>query len=200
MIRWLIVPTGLLIGLLALLMGLMHLATPTLLLTDCAMPCWQGLQPGATSRQTAADRLQALGGLQALPQECSRDFSTRCNVFWRINPANRNEYDAVTVHQEKVVQIEVHYPDFTLGDLLAAFGPPDGAAYEVSLGRINTFSLTFWFAAAHIRVDENADCPLIFADMLTHPLYRVSYAAPDQPPDNYPATAADVRHALRRTC
>ena len=201
MIRWLMIPAGLLIGLFTLLMGGMHLATPALLTADCAMPCWQQLQPGTTTYQAAFARLQALGGLQELPLECRGELLARCNVLWRVNPAKKNEYDAVTVQQGRVVRIEVHYPDFTLGDLLAAFGQPDGALYEIGLGKNNhTFGLTFWFEAVHIRIDESAPCPLIFADLLTVPIYRVSYYPPDYPSDRYTASAATVRRELHRVC
>ncbi len=153
------------IGLFVLLLGALHLEpldNPALAnFGDCAMPCWQEVQPGVTARLDALDRLKALGWV--LREQCNGAVYQLCYSFGR---AASDPIALVYVDQEVVKQIALFRSRLNLGDLWLALGSPASSAIAPRTYRASWLNAAFWFDPGHVSTRMKFECPVSFASML----------------------------------
>lgn len=155
----------LLAALFGLLIGGMHLSAPENRAAadfgDCAMPCWQQVQPGVTPRTVALERLDALGW----------DFREQCNpaVYQACYSFDRATTDPIAflyVDQELVRQIALVRSRLRLGDLWLALGSPEASAIAPRTYRASWLNVALWFDPGNISTRMKFACPVGFGNML----------------------------------
>jgi hypothetical protein len=158
-----------LVALFGLLLGAMHLeALDNVAITDfgdCAMPCWQDVQPGVTGRADALARLKALGWI--LREQCNPAVYQACYNFAR---AASDPIAFVYVDQEVVRQIALVRSRLRLGDLWLALGSPESSAIAPRTYRASWLNAALWFDPGNVSTRMKFACPIGFANMLRSPI------------------------------
>ena len=117
-----------------------HIPEPTVVDTGlaygvpCSPPCWQGLIPGKTPREEAARVLEELWSSGVV--EDVLDTGGTSDGAFIVQVASRTETLAMITFDRGVIESidgDVNF-DYTIGDLVAAFGPPEGIFGQVETG------------------------------------------------------------------
>jgi hypothetical protein len=189
-----------LMSLFGLLLAGMHLTPPLNLAAadfgDCAMPCWQHVQPGVTSRVDAVDHLKALGW--TFREQCNPAVYQSCYSF------GRDTSDPIAflyVDQEVVRQIALVRSSLRLGDLWLALGSPESSAIAPRTYRASWLNAALWFDPGNVSTRMKFACPVGFANMLrskidTILVWEVGTAMRGTVLDS----AADLRRAVFQVC
>lgn len=200
MTRFVVISALPLATLFALLLGGLHLLTPSRVvraaLGECAFPCWQGVEPGVTARREAQTLLEAVGWV--LEDECNAAVYERCYAFRNSEP------DAVAfvyVAQERVTQIALLRFGLTLGDVWLTFGTPDYAAIPPVGMRAASFNTALWFGDHGISTRIGFPCPTNFPEMLRRPVNTILvWAQGTAMREVAVGSMVELRRALREGC
>lgn len=148
--------------------------TASLLGEDCAAPCFMGIRPGTTSMSQAYFLLAAHPWVANSPDEFPsliRESShigagiPRTVVDWRWSAAHPDWIDsrvpgAIMMENVDVLAITVG-TNFTLGEMLLAFGPPDALYWNIPTRQNSPqVDYTAWYAAEGVEVRFVGSCPL----------------------------------------
>ena len=203
MMRVLVTPALLLSALFALLIGGLHsqrqTQRPADYFGDCALPCWQGVQPGTTSREVALARLSAATGLYPVVTSCVSPVAAPCDLYRWMSPDQLTSYAGLFVERGDITGVVAFAPGFSLGDALLMLAPLSGA----DLGTVanHEFYAQFFFAQSRIVVRAPVTCPGTFRQLLETPTVSVEVQSPDLNTQYIPAmTLAAVRDVFYRLC
>src|SRR5512134_1929391 len=176
MIRPLLIAAVVLNLLFVLIVSGIHLQPPTSAAVTtafgaCAMPCWQGVQPGVTSRERAIGLLTGMDWHTNTPARCTDLPFDQCNTYYLTNPANPQQIAQVNVDQAGVDGVILTSTEFTLGEVLAMFGQPDRGSYQMEYNLTHHhFGFWVWFDGVGIGVRAFVGCPAAFPDLLRAPV------------------------------
>jgi hypothetical protein len=170
MLRFLLVAMTLLTLCFAIMLSVLHLqAQPPrdsqAYFGDCAMPCWEGIQPGVTTRVDALRTLNARGW--ELGGQCNAAVYDSCDLFMR-DAADLIAYLYVGAGQIK--QIALFRSGLLLGDVWLALGSPEYAAISPHTYRAASLNTALWFSPSEVSTRMNFPCPAGFAEMLRIPV------------------------------
>ncbi len=162
---------------------------------DCAMPCWQTVQPGVTTRTDALARLKARGW--QLRAECNPAVYDTCYDFSRGGGAVAFIY----VAGEQVKQIALLRAGLSLGDVWLAFGASDTTAISPRTYRPAFLNMAVWFGSDGVSTRMRFPCPVSFAGLLLLRVDTLLVWSPDtaMSGDVYSNTG-DLRQAIHAVC
>jgi hypothetical protein len=201
--RLILLPSLLLIALFALLIGGLH-AQPQIshasdYFGECAMPCWQGVQPGTTTRETALARLSQATGLYPVISSCVSPVAAPCDLYRWMSANRLTSYAGLFVERGDITGVVAFAPGFTLGDALLLLDPLSGA----DLGTVanNQFYAQLFFEQSRIVVRAPVACPGTFHQLMDTPAASVEVQSPDLNTQYIPAmTLAVMRRVFYRLC
>jgi hypothetical protein len=148
---------------------------------DCAMPCWKGVQPGATSLEDALVRLNAANGSQPQRHPCSGTPTSICYHYtWRSGEEGllstdlefeRGVYEAITAHA----------PGFTLGEALLAFETLGVRFYGAYPGYAadHAFNFQLLYENSRLVLSTAAPCPGSLYAFMHSPIKSLGVNAPN---------------------
>src|SRR4051794_27912321 len=85
-------------------------------LGGCSMPCWQGVQPGGTSREAAIARLNTLIGFPPAMTGCANPSLLSCDLYaWTMLD---RPFAGLFIERGEVTSVVGFAPGFTLGEAL----------------------------------------------------------------------------------
>lgn len=171
-------------------------------LDECDAPCWEGIQPGITTRAVALERITRASGVEPSLAPCFNvDSPLSCDQYqWKL-PDDLAILTGMQVEHETVRQIVAQSPDLTLGDALLMLRRYNLPLYEIQVG-YSVDSLTLWlgFSNASVRLSATASCPTTYRDLLHAPLARLILQEPEPEQPHMPATFSIVRKTVYGLC
>ncbi|MBI1257981.1 MAG: hypothetical protein GC204_10955, partial [Chloroflexi bacterium] len=181
MTRLLLLSSALLSILFALLIGGLHSQPQTQhagdYFGDCALPCWQGVQPGTTRREDALARLSAVTGLYPVVTSCVSPVAAPCDLYRWMSPDQQTSYAGLFVERGDITGVVVFAPGFSLGEALLMLAPLSGADFGAVAN--HEFYTQFFFAQSRIVVRAQVTCPGTFRQLLETPAVSVEVQSPD---------------------
>lgn len=175
---------------------------PAARLDACDAPCWEGIQPGITTRTDALDVLTRLSGFEPSVAPCyNANNPLACDLYqWKL-PDEIAIRTGMQVEHEKVSLITAQSPDLTLGDALLALRQYDLPLYEIQVGySVDTLTLWLGFSNASVRLSASTPCPTTYRDLMHTPLARIVFQEPEPPRPLVPATFSLVRETVYQFC
>jgi hypothetical protein len=206
MIRLVLVTAPILSLLFALMLIGIHLQSPTSAAVTtvfgvCAMPCWQGVQPGVTSRENALALLTDMNWQANTPARCTDIPFDQCDTYYLTNPTNPRQIAQVNVDQEGVDGVILTSTEFTLGEALAMFGQPDRGSYQMEYNLTHhRFAFWVWFDRVGVGVRTFIGCPAAFHDLLRAPVTAVTLRPYFADPRPYSTEIKRMRMSLVDVC
>jgi len=165
-------------------------------LGGCAMPCWQGVQPGVTARSDALRELKARGW--ALRGQCNAAVYDLCDLFMR---EGSDLVAYIYVGADQVKQIALFRSGMTLGDVWLALGSPQYAAISPTSYRAAFLNMALWFSPSEISTRTTYPCPSGFAEMLRFPVSTILvWANGTAMQGTIFGSVGDLRQAMQRVC
>jgi hypothetical protein len=165
-------------------------------LGGCSMPCWQGVQPGVSSRYDALNELRARGWV--LRGECNPAIYDVCDLVMR-DDANLVAY--IYISAEQVQQIALFRAGLTLGDVWLALGSPEYAAISPHTYRAASLNTALWFSPSQVSTLMNFPCPAGFAEMLRFPVSTILVWARSTAMTGIVfGSIGDLRQAIQQVC
>ncbi len=163
---------------------------------DCAMPCWQGVQPGVSAHRDAQNALTQRGWTQR--GQCNAAVYEVCDLFMR-DDSDLVGYIYISAGQVK--QIALFRSGLTLGDVWLALGSPEYAAISPSSYRAVTLNTALWFSPSEVSTRMNFPCPVGFAEMLRIPINTILvWASGTAMQGTVFGSVGDLRLAMHRVC
>src|SRR4051812_8356582 len=100
----------------------------------CATPCWNGIQPGITTKQVAVTRLTTSNGFDPVSPECYSPSMLPCELYrWR-SPQDVRTWTGIQTQRGVVINIDAKAPGFTLGEALLSLDNLKHDLYSFQLG------------------------------------------------------------------
>lgn len=167
----------------------------------CATPCWQGIQPGITTKQVAVTRLTASNGFDPVSPECYSPSMTPCELYQWHSPENVQMWTGIQTERGVVVTIDTKTPGFTLGEALLSLNNLHHSLYSFQLGH-NLDWLYLWlsFSDSSISVSAQSTCPNSFFAMMQTPIDTIAIQSPDQNRLHEPMTFGVLRGMFYGLC
>ncbi len=147
---------------------------------DCAMPCWKGVQPGATPLQDMLTRLTDANGTEPARIPSSGTPTSPCIRFtWRSGAAGlidtdlefqRGVYEAITAYT----------PGFTLGEVLLSLDALEIRYYGAYPGyeANHEFNFQLLYDNSRLVLFTAAPCPGSFFALMQTPVKTLGVNAP----------------------
>jgi hypothetical protein len=205
MTRLMIAITLLFVPLFTVLMVAVRTQPPNMLpqeeIGNCSTPCWQGIQPGITSKQIALTRLTIAHGYDPIRPVCYSPSMTPCELYHWVSPENVHIWTGLQTQHDLVVSLEAKTPGFTLGDALLSLDDLHHDLYAFQIGH-NLDWLYLWlsFSDASISVSAQATCPTSFFAMLQTPIDTVTVQSPSVGRSHEPMTFGQMRQMFYDLC
>jgi hypothetical protein len=177
-------------------------AAPAARLDTCDAPCWEGIQPGITTRTDALDRLTRSSGVEPSLAPCyNANNPLACDLYqWKL-PDEIAIRTGMQVEHETVRLITAQSPDLTLGDALLMLRQYDLPLYEIQVGySVDTLTLWLGFSNASVRLSASSPCPTTYRDLMHTSLARIVFQEPEPPRPLIPATFSLVRETVYQLC
>jgi len=150
----------------------------------CSTPCWQGIQPGFTSKPDALTLMNNAQGFNPIKPECYSPSMTPCELYHWVSPENIHIWTGVQTQHGLVVSVEAKTPGFTLGDMLLSLDSLHHGLYSFQMAH-NLDWLYLWmsFSEASISIGAQSTCPNSFFSMLQTPIDNVTVqsSSPNRP-------------------
>jgi hypothetical protein len=141
----------------------------------CAMPCWDGIEPGVTEQSAALARIDAMMGFSALQVRCTLRSLVYCVRYtWMPQDvtARAAEMQFIPGQTEMVV---VYNPGFTIGEALLTLDRLQVGFYGASDGFVanHRFHIQLLFADSRLAFRAIAACPGSFLSLVHAPVRSV---------------------------
>jgi hypothetical protein len=176
--------------------------SPAAWLDACEAPCWEGVQPGVTSRAEGLARLSRANGSEPSREPCyipGDPFA--CDLYqWKL--ADDAAIRAGMQVEHEIVRLITAQPaDVTLGEALLMLRRKGQPLYEFQVGYDGAGTLFLWLAFAESRVSMTVaiECPTTYRALMHAPIVRVVLQEPDQR-RHAPATFNTVRDTIYHLC
>ena len=167
----------------------------------CTAPCWQGIQPGITPKETALTRLTAFKGFAPIRPMCYGPSVTPCENYHWVSPENVHIWTGLRTQHDLVLTVEAKTPGFTLGEALLSLDNLPHGFHTFQLGRnLNVLYLWLSFSDASISVSAESPCPASFFTLMHAPVDTVTVQAPYDGQQHIPVTLGRLRHAIYDLC
>jgi hypothetical protein len=168
----------------------------------CAMPCWQGIQPGITGQLDALTRIDEVMGFPALQVRCTLRALTYCVRYtWMPQDvtARAAEMQIIPGQTEAVV---VYNPGFTVGEALLVLHDLHVDFYGASQGYLanERFYVQLLFADSRLVLRAVAACSGSYYDLIEAPVRSVEVRS--TPIDTMPVLSSfvDLRQSFAQLC
>ncbi len=188
-----------------LVLAAFHVQTPNPLpesaFGHCSTPCWDGIQPGITTRVEAVNTLTAEQGFDPATPVCYSPSLLPCEIYqWRLT-VNTRLWTRVQAQQGIVTNFDTRFPGFTLGEALLALDKLDYSLYSFQVG-YNHEWLYVWlsFADARISVSAQSTCPNSFFALMQTPIDTVAIQSPDLNRQHEPMTLGLLHQMYAALC
>ncbi len=167
----------------------------------CATPCWNGIQPGFTTRQVALTELTASKGFDPVSPECFSPSLQPCELYQWRSPENVKIWTGIQTQRGVVINIDAKAPGFTLGEALLSLDLMDHDLYSFQLGH-NLDWLYLWlsFSDASISISAQSTCPNSFFAMMQTPIDTVAIQSPSRARLHEPMTFGLLRRMYYDLC
>jgi hypothetical protein len=141
----------------------------------CAMPCWQGIEPGITGQNEALARIDAMMGFSALQVRCTLRSLVYCVRYtWMPHDVTERaaEMQFIPGQTEMVV---IYNPGFTVGEALLTLDRLQVGFYGASEGFVanRRFHIQLLFADSRLALRAIAACPGSFLSLIQSPVRSV---------------------------
>lgn len=163
----------------------------------CGAPCWQGIQPGTTTRE---DALTHINGDLENPL-CYSRTSVPCEMFqWAAADAPR-KLTGVQIQRGLVYSVSVKAPGFTLASVLLTLRRLGHPLYDVQVSyNLDRFYLWLTFSDSRIGVSARATCPTSYGALLGTPVDLIVIQLPDARDQHAPMSLSLLRETVFRVC
>lgn len=167
----------------------------------CATPCWQGIQPGITTKQVALNQLTALNGFKPITPVCFSPSLTPCELYHWVSPENIHAWMGIQTQRGVVISIETKTPAVTLGDALLALDRLHHSLYTFQAGH-DSEALYLWlsFSEASISLSAQITCPNSLTAFLQSPVDTLTIQSPFPEPQHVPTNFAFLRRNFYNLC
>ncbi len=171
-------------------------------LSACAIPCWQGVQPGVTGAQAAVDHLSALNRFAAFEAPCEAARSS-CQRYTWVPPGDQILYTQIEIDSGQVGSVLAYNPGFSLGEAIVALQALnvdlDGA--DPNFIENNQFYTQIMFADSHVVMETFAPCGATYLDLLRAPIRTLEIDAPQLNNHYVPITSfGEMRRLFYTDC
>ena len=170
-------------------------------LDACDTPCWEGIQPGVTSRAEGLARLTRASGVEPSREPCflpGDPFS--CDLYqWKL-PDELAIRAGMQVEFETVTLITAQPSDLTLGEALLILRRSGQPLYEFQVGYSgSTLNLWLAFSESRVHLSVTIDCPTTYRAVMRAAVVRIVLQEPELQ-RHVPATFNTVRDTIYDLC
>jgi hypothetical protein len=167
----------------------------------CATPCWQGIQPGITTKQVAVNQLTSANGFDPVSPECYSPSMLACELYQWPSPENVRIWTGIQTQRGIVVNVDAKAPGFTLGEALLSLKNLHHGLYSFQLGHnLDWMYLWLSFSDASISVSAQSTCPTSFFAMMQTPIDTVAIQSPNRNRLHEPMTFGGLRRLFADLC
>ncbi len=165
--------------------------------SGCGAPCWQGIQPGTSSREEV---LAQLGG-DPLSPLCFSRTSVPCEMFQWSQPDTPPRTTGIQIQSGKVYSVTLKSPGFTFASVLLTLRRLNHPLYGVEVGyNLDWMYLWLTFSDASIGVSTRSNCPTTYDTLLGAPVDMIVIQALDDRTPHEPTRLGLLRETVYHLC